>query len=495
MPQSSHCRAGMRPEKRKRKKGKRKQMDIKQNGEALDAVRLPRKGAGIFFIGIGGVSMSALAIIAKERGYRTGGSDRAASQTTHNLQAEGIEVFIGHDAAHLDGYDAVVFNAAISEENPELRAAKEKGLLVIYRADFMAALMDGYPFAVGVAGMHGKSTTSAWISHIFLSAARDPSVLIGAALPEIGGSFRTGRGDAFVFEACEYRDSFLSFRPNIAVVLNIEMDHPDYFKSLDQIIESYRKYIAIPGKGGAAVLNFDDPNVRKAAEGCHTPCITCGINNPNVEFRAVAVRIDRGFASFEIQKSGVQFCRVSLQVPGAHQVMNALQSAAAADFCGVSRKEIEQGLSSFRGVGRRLEYKGLFKGTQIPVFDDFAHHPTEIRASLGVIAQMGYRKLFCVYQPHTYSRTAKLFDSFTKAFDAADILLLTDIYAARESNTYGVTSKQLSEKIPQAVYCADDGAVTEFLRQNVGEGDVIVIMGAGNISRLADEITETDAQT
>ncbi len=470
-------------------------MKKKLAGDVSGMIQLPKAGAGIFFIGIGGVSMSALAVIAKEKGYRSGGSDRTASETTRRLQTRGIEVFIGHDASHLAGYDAVVYNAAISEENPELRAAKEQGMTVIYRADFMAALMDGYPFSVGVAGMHGKSTTSAWISHILLTAARDPSVLIGASLPEIGGSFRTGSGDTFVFEACEYQDSFLSFRPNVAVVLNIEMDHPDYFKSMDQIIESFRRYIDIPGFEGAAVLNFDDGNVRKAAEGSPTPQITCGIQYPEVRFRAASIELQHGFASFEIQKDGEAFCHAKLHVPGMHQVMNALQAAAAADFCGVSCADIEHGLSSFRGVGRRLEYKGRFTGTSIPVFDDFAHHPTEIRASLAVMAQLGYRRIFCVYQPHTYSRTAELFDGFLHAFDTADFLLLVDIYAARESNTYGISSRQLAERIPHAEYCAESEEVIRLLRKRAETGDVIVVMGAGNISRLADEITKKEEES
>ena len=458
--------------------------------EALETL-LP-VGAGLFFIGIGGVSMSALAMIAKERGYRVGGSDRAASRNTEMLTEAGIPVFGTHAAENIEGYDAVIYNAAIGEDNPEYAAAKRRGLPLVYRSCFLTFLMRGYRHGIGIAGMHGKTTTSAMLSHLFLYAERDPAILIGAPIPELGHDFRSGGGDDFIFEACEYKDSFLSFRPSIAVVLNEEMDHPDYFKSLAQIKESFHKYLDIPGADGFDIINADDDNVIDSAAGCSAHRVTFGITNPDADFRAENITYPDGCAAFTVVKHGSPFCEVHLSVPGAHNVSNALACTAAADLCGISPEVISGGLSTFTGAGRRMEYKGHLTdcAVSVPVYDDFGHHPSEIVTTLEGARRMNCRRLRCVYQPHTFSRTAELCEDFVGAFDVCDEVYFADIYAARETNTYGVSSAQLAARIPHAAYAPDWDALLSHLRETSEEGDLLVIMGAGDIARFADTIAE-----
>lgn len=456
--------------------------------------RLLPTGCSLFFIGIGGVSMSALAMIAKEKGYHVSGSDRAVSANTVMLKEAGITVFPRHDAQNIRGCDAVIYNAAIGKDNPEYAAASDLGIPLIYRACFLTFLMRGYRHGIGIAGMHGKTTTSAMLSHLFLSAGRDPAILIGAPIPELGHDFHSGTGEDFIFEACEYKDSFLSFRPSIAVVLNEEMDHPDYFKSLDQIKESFHKYMDIPGENGLDIVNADDENVLCSVRGCHAACVTFGIENPDSEYRAVDITYPDGCAAFTVLHNGTPLCTVHLSVPGQHNVSNALACVAAADRCGLSPDEISSGLSTFTGAGRRMEYKGKLKNcpADVVVYDDFGHHPSEIRTTLEGARRMNCRRLRCVYQPHTYSRTAELFEDFVGAFDACDEVYLADIYAARETNTYGISSAQLADRIPHAVYAPDLDALRAHLCRVTEDGDMLVIMGAGDIAKFADMIAEKE---
>lgn len=449
-------------------------------------------GCSLFFIGIGGVSMSALAMIAKEKGYRVSGSDRAVSANTRMLTEAGIPVFPCHDANNIGGCDAVIYNAAIGEDNPEYAAAKSAGIPLVYRSCFLSFLMRGYRHGIGVAGMHGKTTTSAMLSHLFLYAGRDPAILIGAPIPELGHDFHSGTGEDFIFEACEYKDSFLSFHPSIAVVLNEEMDHPDYFKSLDQIKESFHKYMEIPGEGGIDIINADDENVLDSVRGCRAECVTFGIDNPNAEYRAAEITYPDGRAAFTVLHNGVPFCKIHLSVPGQHNVLNALACVAAADRCGLSPDVIAAGISSFVGAGRRMEFKGFLKDcpVQVPVYDDFGHHPSEIRTTLEGAHRMDCRRLRCVYQPHTFSRTAELFEDFVTAFDACDEVYFADIYAARETNTYGVTSEQLAQRIPHASYAPDRDALLTHLQNTSRNGDLLIIMGAGDIAAFADTIAK-----
>ncbi|MBR2353203.1 MAG: UDP-N-acetylmuramate--L-alanine ligase [Clostridia bacterium] len=439
----------------------------------------------VYFIGIGGINMSSLAHLTHRRGYRVGGSDRMKTDLTDRLEREGIMVFREHRAEQIEDYDAVVYTVAISPENPEYVRARERGIPCISRADYMGYLMMAYPIRVGVSGMHGKSSTTSMCAHTLLRAKKDPTVLSGAELAEMGGAYCLGEGDTFVFEACEYMDSFLDFNPTVAVILNEEMDHVDYFKSMDQIRSSFGQFAARTGKDGYAVVNGDDENVLLSLEGYEGEEITFGIENRAVDFSAVSLEESGGCYSFDILKHGAFFCHVTLSVTGRHHVYNALASAAACDLCGLDAEEIAKGLSNFQGAARRMEKKGTLKGA--PVYDDYGHHPTEIRATLGGAKGLARGRLICVYQPHTYSRTQALFEEFACAFDAADRVIFMDIYAAREQNEWGVSSAQLAERVgARAMYGGSPERSAALLSEEIGEGDVIVIMGAGDLYKIYD---------
>ncbi len=449
---------------------------------------VPRK---IYFIGIGGISMSSLAHIAHDRGQIVGGYDRTPSKLTKALEDDGVKIFYEIDPAHIKDYDVIVYTAAIKPDQPELAAALEadrKGeKFCVYRADFLGWLMSRSENRIGVAGMHGKSSTTSMISHIFLAAGRDPTIVSGAELDELGGAYRLGSKRDFIMEACEYQDSFISFTPNIAVVLNIDLDHTDYFSGIDQIIDSFRRYLAI-AENGYAVANVGDPNVRKALEGYRGKLVSFGEGG---SFTAANVTRDHGRAEFDIEKEGKFFTHVKLGVTGTHHVMNSLAAAAASDICGVSPEDISKGLGSYRGAKRRMEYRGNMttdSGDKIPVFDDYAHHPTEIKATLSGALGMGYERVFVVFQPHTYSRTASLFDGFTSAFEGVHAIF-ADIYAAREVNTFGVSSEKLA-KAAGGIYLPSDEEIAKYLRSELRSGDMLIVMGAGDIIRLDDMILD-----
>ena len=439
----------------------------------------------IFFIGIGGISMSALARISLLRGFGVGGSDRGESALLDSLKAMGIAVYKGHDAAHLQGYDAVVYTVAISRDNPEYLAAGELGLPRISRADYLDFLMTGYQTRVGVAGMHGKSTCTAMCSRVFL-AAGDPTVLCGAPLPEAHHfPCRIGK-DAkhFIFEACEYMDSFLDFSPTLAVILNIGMDHVDYFHSMEQIHASFLAYARRTGKGGTVLYNADDAEslaALKEFEGRH---VTFGIDQ-KADFTAKNITADRKGTAFDLCHGDAFLRRICLRVHGRHMIYNALAASGAAILCGISLDAIAKGLSEFVGAGRRMEYKGSVGGAV--VYDDYGHHPDEILATLAGAKEMGFSRILCAYQPHTYSRTAGLLREFAGAFGDADRVYLADIYAAREQNVFGVSSELLAEKIGEkATYCGSFEAVARAIRRDAREGDLVIVMGAGDIYQVFD---------
>ncbi len=455
-------------------------------------VSLPLKGHRIYFIGIGGISMSSLAHIALALGGQVGGYDRTPSALTARLEADGVSIVYNLDPAHTDGYDTVVYTAAIAADNPELSRALEMDRAgrcrCVYRADFLGWLMSRYKARIGVAGMHGKSTVTSMISHVFLSAGKDPTVVSGAELPEIGGAYRIGSRDTFIMEACEYQDSFLSFTPSIAVILNIDMDHPDYFADLNQIIGSFRGYLARTD-GGYAIVNADDANVRAACEGYTGTRITFGFS-PDADFTAKNITYESGCAAFTVLKKGETFADIRLSVTGRHNILNALATAAAADLCGMDAADIASGLATFTGAKRRMEKRGLVKGpasgAKVPLYDDYGHHPTEIRATLSGAREMTEGKVWVVFQPHTYSRTAELFDEFAAAFASAapDVkVIFADIYAAREENKWGVSSKQLADAAG-GLWLPSFEAIAAHLKKELKAGDILIVMGAGDIIRL-----------
>ena len=439
----------------------------------------------VFFIGIGGISMSSLAQLSKSLGFRVGGSDRSENPQVKALKGMGIPVFSTHDAANIADYDAVVYTVAIGADNPEYLAAQKAEKPLLSRSDYLGYLMISYLHRIGVAGMHGKSTCTAMCAQILLEAA-DPTVLCGAELPALkGDTCRISRArEHFVFEACEYMDSFLDFNPTLAVILNIGLDHVDYFKSMEQIRTSFLRFAERTGKDGCVLYNADDPECESALSSFSGRRMTFSMGG-RADFCGRNVRHERGETSFDFCRGERVLCRIRLRVFGKHNLYNALAAASAAVLCGVDPAHIASALLSFTGARRRMERRGCVCGAEI--YDDYAHHPDEIRATLAGAREMGFRRVLCAYQPHTYSRTAGLFDEFAGAFSDADHVYFADIYAAREENVYGVSSCGLAERIgARAEYCGDFLTVAERIRRDARDGDLVIIMGAGDIYKVAE---------
>ncbi|MBR2721301.1 MAG: UDP-N-acetylmuramate--L-alanine ligase [Clostridia bacterium] len=439
----------------------------------------------IFFIGIGGISMSALARISAKAGYTVGGSDRGSSEITRELSAHGIKVFAGHDADHVTRYDAVVYTVAIDEQNPEYLAAKRLGKHLFSRADYLGYLMMYFDVRLGVSGMHGKSTCTAMCDAIFCQGG-DPTVLCGAELSgQEHSSCRIGQSRAhFIFEACEYMDSFLDFNPTLAIVLNIGMDHVDYFHSMEQIRASFRAFAARTGENGILLCNADDAESVRAFSDFEGRTYTFGILC-EADFSAQNLTLHADGAEFDFYRKNELLGRIRLQVCGIHSVYNALAAASAAHLCGMPMESIQEGLLSFAGAHRRMEKKGSLNGAV--VYDDYAHHPDEIAATIAGAKQMGFSRVICAYQPHTYSRTVGLFDGFVRAFRGADKVFFADIYAAREENPTGITSEALADAIGEhAAYCGGFDCLAKALCQEARAGDLVIVMGAGDIFKVFD---------
>ena len=441
----------------------------------------------VFFCGVGGINMSSLAHISSVNGMRVGGSDRTPTKLTERLSAEGINIFYSHDEKNIEGYDAFVYTVAISEDNPEYVAALKKGIPVISRADYMGYLMTDYKCRIGVSGMHGKSTSTSICASVLMSGDTDPTVLSGAELSSMGGAYRVGAKNYFLFEACEYMDSFLDFNPNIAVILNIEMDHVDYFESLEHIKRSYRKFAEIAlFNGGSIVANADDGNVLDALNGCEN-VIYFGIENQAADVRAENITEDKGCYSFDLICFGKYVTKIELSVSGYHNVYNALSVAAVAFLCGIPAEALAKGIKSFGGAARRMEYKGRINKAR--VYDDYGHHPTEVKTTLeGIKSAACDGRLFCAFQSHTYSRTKALFDGFVEALSVADRVIVADIYAAREIDTMGITPELLAERIDGGIAVHGFENIANTLKKELREGDIAVVMGAGDIWRVFDHL-------
>ena len=441
--------------------------------------RAPNKS--IFFVGIGGINMSSLAHISALHGLRVGGSDRTPSALTHRLEGEGIEIFYSHDTKNIEGYDILVYTVAIADDNPEYVAAKMRGVPCISRSDYMGYLMTGYDCRIGISGMHGKSTCTSMCAEALMRADVDPTVLSGAQLSSMGGAYRVGKEKYFLFEACEYMDSFLDFNPTVSVILNIEMDHVDYFESMDHIKRSYLEFARLSGEGGICVANIDSKNVRDALADYSGTRVWFGLSD-KADFRAGNIEQRQGCYSFDIVAYGERLCNVGLRVGGYHNIYNALACAAALTVSGITAEGIKNGLEAFCGAERRMEYKGMLNGAR--VYDDYGHHPTEVRATLAGAKDMteGEGRLFCVFQSHTYSRTAALLGDFASALDIADRVVITDIYAAREVDTMGITPELFAECIGEkAVACHGFHKAAEVLRKELVPGDIAIVMGAGDV--------------
>ena len=433
----------------------------------------------IHFIGIGGISMSALAFILLEYGIEVSGSDGADSALIHNLINCGAKVNTFHDAANIGDADMVVYTAAIAADNPELVSARHSGVRCVERADFLGELMLDYAYPVSVSGTHGKTTTTSMLSSVLLDAGLNPTVLVGGELPKIGGNYHIGSTRHLIFEGCEYVDSFLKFNPYAAIILNVDSDHLDYFTGIEQIKDSFNKFLKKIPPCGFAVINSDDRHAPDCTDGVECKKIYYGDNG---QYRAKNIEFYDGLPSFDVYDNDERLCRLTLGVMGTHNISNALGVFAASVELGVGISDICKGIASFTGIKRRFEKKGTVNGATI--YDDYAHHPTEVAATLKAARNLPHNEIYCVFQPHTYTRTKALMDDFAISLEAADKVIITDIYAAREKNTVGVSAEELAEKVSGAVYIKNFDDIAAYLKANIKQGDVVFTMGAGTVTNL-----------
>ncbi len=442
-------------------------------------------GTRAHLVGIGGVSMCPLAEVLRDKGLLIQGSDMNDSATVQHLRSLGIPVAIGHNADNLGDCDLVIRTAAVHDGNPEIAGAIARRIPVYGRAQAWGAIMRRYPNALCVAGTHGKTTTTSMCTHIFMAAEADPTVMIGGTLPLLHSGYRVGKGDTIILESCEYCNSFLSFFPTVAVILNVEADHLDFFKDLDDIKRSFHRFAELVPPGGHVVVNADNGGARDAAQGLDA--FTFGLE-PGADCTAVNLQENQGRPSFDIHVHGAFYAHADLKVFGRHNVSNALAAASAAYVLGIPGKAVEAGLGSFTGAARRFQYKGTFHGADI--YDDYAHHPDELHALLTTARQLRPRRLLVAFQPHTYTRTSKLFDRFVEELRLADAAILAEIYAARETNTLGISSTDLCARIPGSVYCSTLDKTAEALRRIAQPGDLILTVGAGDIFRVGEKLLE-----
>lgn len=446
----------------------------------------------VHFIGIGGISMSGLAEILLDEGFTVTGSDAHRSGLTSRLEEKGAKIQYGQRASNItDGINVVVYTAAIHPDNPEFQAAVKKNIPMLTRAQLLGEMMQNYGQAVNVAGTHGKTTTTSMLTEILLAAGKDPTVTVGGILPSIGGNIRVGGPELFVTEACEYTNSFLSFYPTMELILNIEADHLDFFKDIEDIRRSFRLFAQKLDEKGTLVISSDIRDLLAFTEGLRCRLVTFGRDRDASDYSACDITYDEyARAGYTLLVKGKEEGRITLNVPGEHNVYNSLAALAAARELGVSMEQIRAGLSHFAGTNRRFEKKGEVGG--VTVIDDYAHHPQEIAATLAAAKNYPHKKLWCVFQPHTYTRTAALLDDFASSLSAADEVVLADIYAAREENTVGVSSADLAEKITKsggkARYLPSFDEIETFLLENCVPGDLLITMGAGDIVKVGEKL-------
>ena len=438
-------------------------------------------GKRVHLVGIGGVSMRPLGLVLKGMGLTVTGSDMNASVSTDELIAQGLHVYIGHRAENIQGADCVIRTAAVHNDNPEIAAARAAGIPVFERAQAWGVIMQEYQNAVCISGTHGKTTTTSMVTHILMEAQRDPTVMIGGYLPLLHAGHRVGNGDTIVLESCEYCDSFLNFFPTLAVILNIEEDHLDYFKDLKAIENSFHQFAEMATTG--ILANGDDQNTIDALNGL--AYITFGIEAKDCVH---GENYSADWREFDVVCNGTRYCHLKLQVVGRHNALNALAAAGTAWMLGIPGEFVESGLAKFTGAGRRMERKGSINGAD--VFDDYAHHPGELAATIDAVRMLGYERVVVAFQPHTYSRTKALFSDFVRELRKPDHVVLAEIYAARERNTTGISSTDLANQIPGAVYCETLPQVTEYLRSIARPGDVILTIGAGDIYRAGEALVQ-----
>ena len=435
--------------------------------------------------------MSGLAEILLDEGFTISGSDSKESDLTKHLEARGIQIFYGQKASNIiPGIDLVVYTAAIHEDNPEFAEAKSKNLPMLSRAELLGQIMDNYENSIAVAGTHGKTTTTSMISQILLEAKTDPTITVGGILDAINGNLRVGNSEVFISEACEYTNSFLNFRPKYSIILNIEAEHLDFFKDINDIRASFRKYSANTLANGATIINGEIDNYEEIVDGLPQQIITYGLNSTYDYYAENITYDEKACAIFSAMHNGTKIMDVHLNVPGKHNVSNSLAAIALCQAMNIPTEAIISGLAKFGGANRRFQYKGEIDG--VTIIDDYAHHPTEIRATLTAAANYPHKRLVLVFQPHTYSRTKAFLNDFADVLSMADVVVLADIYAAREQNTYGISSKDilnlLKEKGTDAYYFPTFDEIEKFLLKNCINGDLLITMGAGNVVEIGENL-------
>lgn len=445
----------------------------------------------VHFIGIGGISMSGLAEILHKEGFPVSGSDARRSKLTQQLESEGIRIFYSQKSSNLSpDIDLIVYTAAIREDNPEFIAANELQIPMLSRAQLLGQIMDHYSRSIAVSGTHGKTSTTSMISQILLEADTDPTITVGGILPAIGSNLRVGSSDVFITEACEYTNSFLNFRPKYSLILNIEAEHLDFFKDIQDIRNSFHLFAQNTQPSGATIINGEIPHFQELTSGLPQQIITYGFD-PAFDFYAKDITFnEKGCCSFYAMHHGQELFQITLNVPGVHNASNALSAIALAVTMKLPSEAIRQGLTKFSGAERRFQYKGETNG--ITIIDDYAHHPTEIRATLTAAKHYPHKRLVLVFQPHTYSRIKSFLKDFVDALSLADIIILADIYAAREQNTFDISSKDILDLLKQqkkeCYYLPSFDEIEKFLLKNCMNGDLLITMGAGNIVEIGESL-------
>ena len=438
----------------------------------------------IHFIGIGGSGMCPLAEILHNKGYLITGSDNNPGDNIDKLRSLGIKVTMGQKAENIEGAEMIVYTAALLSDNPELCAAKASGIPTFERSKLFGAVTRKYSNCIGVCGTHGKTTVTSMLTQVLIMADKDPTAVIGGKLPLIDSHGRTGNTETMVCEACEFVDTFLDLSPDVAVILNIDEDHLDYFKTLDNIIKSFHKFSLLTTN--TLIFNGDDENTCKAVDGIDKAKITFGFSEKN-DYYPDNISYNRGsFGEFDVMNKGEKLTRLSLKIPGTHNILNALAVFAAAVNAGCTADECKKGIESFTGAGRRFEILGEING--ITIADDYAHHPHELEAILNAVMKMGYKTVWAVFQPFTYSRTKILFDDFVRVLGIPDRLVMTEIMGSRERNTYNIYTKDLADKIPGSVWFNTFDEVADYIVKNAESGDIVITLGCGDIYKAAKMI-------
>ena len=442
----------------------------------------------IHLLGIGGISMSAIAETLHSFGHIVTGSDLKASSITDKLINDGINVTIGHGIDDCKKADLIVFSAAVKDTDPEMVCAKENNIPTIIRGEFVGYLTKIYKNTICVAGTHGKTTVTSMISSCFLHAKKDPTIQVGAYFDEINGNYKIASKDYFILESCEYNGSFLNFHPTSTVILNIDNDHLDYYKSFENIINAFYKFAALTDRKGIIVTNGDDPNCKLLKEKFDN-VLLYSINDDNADFYAKNIRFDEeGFGHFDVYKNSNLLTHVDLSITGKHNISNSLACIAICDFYGIDISIVCESLANFKGAGRRQEYKGSFNG--IKVYDDYGHHPTEIKATADAINCKQFNKSWVIFQSHTYSRTKEHLKNFAKVLTEFDNIIIAKIYPARETDTLGISGQSIVDEIKahgkEAIYIPEFEDIAKYIKEHAQPGDLVLTLGAGNVDQISD---------